>query len=350
MSTATLTPTTTKPPRYPWRTVRHDGTINHYGNEMNRAKGARKHADTDNKPVSVERWTEDKGWHRDLLPGPHAELIGGPDDMRVFHLPEIGLVNEDGTVSAACEAIVGLRRERRCGVVPVVGDTAHCGTHQHLYRQANGIAEPERPPVTPVVVEDVTDGVPVLAEPADLSQLAAADGAVTVKVVCEPNMINEGSGVFASYLGRLAFGRETTGILYWSGDHSNVYTVQLRPIGEHDDAHETLRQARRITDGRRRHRAVKRAKDQIKARRTAATVLVDLEISNQYELHGHVTSFGWRIEVPAPPADRDSEEFDQWAYWQLSQRTGVGRVGGDSWYRGDVTWSSDATLIGHTFG
>jgi hypothetical protein len=348
MSTATLTPTattTSKPPRYPWRTIRHGGKVNNYGSEATRAKGARRLADVDGKPVICERWTEDKGWHRDLLPGGAAEMFDGGARFRV---PEIGMVEADGTVQPSCQNVSGLYTKYRCGGVPVVEGTGYCLTHQHVYRRINGIPEPA-PTRTIVTPEDLYQGAGVLTEPlTDPRGAADADGIVTVKVLCEAESINEGSDVFASHLGQRAFGQETPGIKYWSGDYSNVYTVQL-DLNHDTDPREALRQARTITDGRERHRAVKRAKDMIRAARNRPTVIIDLEINNSYELYNDVTSYVWRAEVPTPPANENTEEYREWEYDQLTSRTGIGRPRGNSWYSGEITWASDPALIGREF-
>lgn len=72
-------------------------------------------------------------------------------------------------------------------------------------------------------------------------------------------------------------------------------------------------------------------------------VTVTLAIENTYSLYPtqwtHPT-----VTVPAPPA-KDTPEYDEWAWEQIYDHTGVGHTDGDSWYDVEVTASSHPDLL-----
>lgn len=82
---------------------------------------------------------------------------------------------------------------------------------------------------------------------------------------------------------------------------------------------------------------------------TEATITISLEIENAYELYDDVTTYETDVTMPAPPADEDSQEYEDWAYTHIFALTGVGHEDGDSWYDVTVTACSDPALIGRTF-
>jgi hypothetical protein len=343
--------TTTKPPRYPWRITRADGSVNHYGSEARRNSGARNHADTDQKPVTCERWTAERGWF--------ADLVGtGTEQSRSFerHLVDgVGWVNDSGVVEPSCQCVSGTRAPFRCGMVPVVDQTGYCLGHQHVYRLVNGIPEPPRPRRN----APVETGNPVVAAPLSDAQLCAIaeDGTVVVDVRCDDLSTyieahpgaqpQEGHGDFARYLGERITGRAIPGIIYFeAAPRSTTYTVRFDL-----DPDVYLRQARQVNGGRDRHGAVKHARDRRRAalKHEARGVVVDLEIDNEYELYPDVTSYVHHARIPSPPAEHDEVAYGNWKYPQLVDRSDTGRYRGDSWYRGEITWASDPALIGRTF-
>jgi hypothetical protein len=357
MSTATLTPTTTmtaKPPRYPWRTIRHDGTVNHYGSQENRAKGARKWSDADQEPVRMERWTPERGWHVDITGHGTPELDyaePSPDGFDFgWMVQSLGWI-KDGVAPPICQQVGGLRVQYRCLAVSHE-KTGYCIGHQHVYRSINGIPEPAPQPRDDDDDES-TDHHLRAGGPLTGSELKAmADDAdfVTVDVACPSEVIKVGTDAFAAYLGERVTGRRTFGLRYWVNGYDNVYAVTIDLLAE-QDPHDMLREARALTDGRARHRAVKRARDLIRAqrRRRVPNVVVDLKIENGYELYNDVTSYVWHAVVPAPPADRDSVAYQEWESEYLFDLTGTGRLRGDSWRSGVITWSSDPALTGLEF-
>jgi hypothetical protein len=79
-------------------------------------------------------------------------------------------------------------------------------------------------------------------------------------------------------------------------------------------------------------------------------VIVSLVVKNTYERYEDVVITVTDVVIPAPPADVDSEEYDDWAYEHIHDRyTGVGHTDGDSWYDVRITDSSDPELVGRTF-
>lgn len=80
------------------------------------------------------------------------------------------------------------------------------------------------------------------------------------------------------------------------------------------------------------------------------SITVSLVVENSYELYEDVTTTFTDVTMPAPPADRDSETYEDWAYTHIfCEYTGVGHTAGKSWYDVEVTACSDPTLIGVTF-
>ena len=335
----------TRAPRYLWRTIRADGTVNHYGSQARRNAGARKHADTDQRPVTCERWTAERGWY--------ADLAGTSPDRRLVE--GLGWVNGSGVVEPSCQSVSGLRKLYRCGIVPVVDATGYCPGHQHVYRRVNEIPEPPRPR-RPTLVENGYHTVHARLCESELCALAVG-GTVTVNVRCEelhtysethPGAhLQEGHADFARYLGERITGHAIPGITYWeAAPGSTTYTVRfdLSP-----DVY--VRQARRLTSGRGRHGAVKHARDQRRAalKREARGIVVDLEIENEYELYPDVTSYVHHARIPAPPCQHDEAAYNTWQYEHLHGHTGTGRPRGDSWYDGEITWASDPAMVGQRF-
>jgi hypothetical protein len=80
-----------------------------------------------------------------------------------------------------------------------------------------------------------------------------------------------------------------------------------------------------------------------------SAITVSLQIENKYELHEDVTTTVTDEVIPAPPADRKSQAFEDWAYKHIYAFTGVGHEDGDSWYDVVITACSDPTLVGLTF-
>lgn len=78
-------------------------------------------------------------------------------------------------------------------------------------------------------------------------------------------------------------------------------------------------------------------------------VIVSLHIENTYELYEDVDTHVTDVVIPAPPADVDSKEYEEWAYDHINCYTGVGHTDGDSWYDVEITASSDPELVGRTF-
>ena len=83
----------------------------------------------------------------------------------------------------------------------------------------------------------------------------------------------------------------------------------------------------------------------------AGSITVSLEIDNKYELYADVTTHATDVQVPAPPIEVDSEEYEEWAEDHIYAETGVGHEDGDSWYNVEVTASSHPHLlaVGATF-
>lgn len=81
------------------------------------------------------------------------------------------------------------------------------------------------------------------------------------------------------------------------------------------------------------------------------TITISLEIENTYELEEYddETTTVTDAVMPAPPADRDSQAFEDWADEHIKPLTGTGQTRGDSWYDVEVTACSDPTLVGHEF-
>jgi hypothetical protein len=81
----------------------------------------------------------------------------------------------------------------------------------------------------------------------------------------------------------------------------------------------------------------------------SGAVILNLYIENRYELYGRIDTKVTGVVVPAPPADEESVEYDDWAYDNINCYTGTGHTKGDSWYDVKVTASSDPALVGRTF-
>jgi len=83
---------------------------------------------------------------------------------------------------------------------------------------------------------------------------------------------------------------------------------------------------------------------------TGPTITVSLTVENAYELYPDVTAYVIDAVIPAPPADRQSTDYDDWSYEHIYEAfTGVGNDSGDSWYDVTVTACSDPRLVGETF-
>lgn len=80
-----------------------------------------------------------------------------------------------------------------------------------------------------------------------------------------------------------------------------------------------------------------------------ADFTISLEIENAYELYEDETTHVNDLVLPAPPDDRESPEFEQWAEEHIQPLTGVGHTDGNSWYDVTVTACSDESLVGHNF-
>lgn len=82
-------------------------------------------------------------------------------------------------------------------------------------------------------------------------------------------------------------------------------------------------------------------------------IVVSLEIENSYELYPNVQTTATDIEMPAPPADVDSPEYQEWSEDFIYAETGVGdtHTKGDAFYDVVVTASSHPDLlpVGTTF-
>ncbi len=76
---------------------------------------------------------------------------------------------------------------------------------------------------------------------------------------------------------------------------------------------------------------------------------VSLTIENGYELYDDVTTRVVDALITPPPADVDSDEYQDWEQTQIIRWTGVGHTTGDSWYDVTVTACSDPALIGKAF-
>jgi len=82
----------------------------------------------------------------------------------------------------------------------------------------------------------------------------------------------------------------------------------------------------------------------------AGAVIVSLRVENSYEMYEDVTVEIKGVVVPTPPADVDSEEYQEWAQDNIiDPYTGVGHEDGDSWYDVEITASSDPALVGRKF-
>lgn len=79
-------------------------------------------------------------------------------------------------------------------------------------------------------------------------------------------------------------------------------------------------------------------------------IRVSLHVENTYELYPDVEREFTDEMIPAPPADRTGEAWNEWARVNIYDRfTGVGHTDGDSWYDVAITACSDPTLVGLTF-
>lgn len=76
---------------------------------------------------------------------------------------------------------------------------------------------------------------------------------------------------------------------------------------------------------------------------------ISLTIENGYELYEDVTTRVIDALILRPPADVDSDAYQDWVQEQIIRWTGVGNEDGDSWYDVTVTACSDPDLIGKEF-
>ena len=72
-------------------------------------------------------------------------------------------------------------------------------------------------------------------------------------------------------------------------------------------------------------------------------VEVTLDIDNYYD--GDKIRTVVETEIPAPPEDKDGDEYQDWEYDHVFEHTGTGRTDGDSCYFVTVTKSSRPDLI-----
>ena len=73
------------------------------------------------------------------------------------------------------------------------------------------------------------------------------------------------------------------------------------------------------------------------------TIALKLEIDNVYE-DEKIRTFV-ETQVPEPPLDRDSTEYEEWEQDYIFSTTGTGRTEGDAGYFVTVTDSSRPDLI-----
>ena len=73
-------------------------------------------------------------------------------------------------------------------------------------------------------------------------------------------------------------------------------------------------------------------------------ITLKLKIENTYELYDDVTTFP-TVTCPPPPADRDSEAYDEWKQQHIGGVCGVGNERGDAWYDVTVLESSHPDLV-----
>lgn len=73
-------------------------------------------------------------------------------------------------------------------------------------------------------------------------------------------------------------------------------------------------------------------------------IVVTLDIDNFYEDDENVQTTV-HTEIPAPPLDVDSSEYDDWKYDHIFEHTGTGKPEGDSGYFVKVVSSSRPDLL-----
>jgi len=73
-------------------------------------------------------------------------------------------------------------------------------------------------------------------------------------------------------------------------------------------------------------------------------IAVTLEIDNIYE-DGEQIQTVVQAEIPAPPTDKDSGEYEDWEYDHIFEHTGTGKEEGDAGYFVKVTASSRPDLL-----
>ncbi|TQS42835.1 hypothetical protein [Cryptosporangium phraense] len=79
-------------------------------------------------------------------------------------------------------------------------------------------------------------------------------------------------------------------------------------------------------------------------------IRLSLHVENAYELYPDAECDFTDVMIPAPPAQRCGEGWDEWAYTNVFVPfTGVGHTDGDSWYDVAITACTDPTLVGQTF-
>lgn len=75
---------------------------------------------------------------------------------------------------------------------------------------------------------------------------------------------------------------------------------------------------------------------------------VTLHIENHYELHGMVETTA-TATIPVPPADEDSDAYDDWSQRHIFAVTGTGHTDGNAAYFVRITASTVPALIGRQF-
>ncbi|MET0711071.1 MAG: hypothetical protein ABWZ30_01005 [Jiangellaceae bacterium] len=308
--------TTEKAPGFTWRTTRGpagDGKVNRYGTEARRDQAAQRWADADQQPVAREHWTPEAGWVTDPATPP------------------------------MCQCWSGNRKQYRCHCDAIDG-TGYCLTHQHIYRQVNGIAEPPRPPRAAPQRPDRAElpELTVPAQPYRNTVLDAEDGDTVVFY-------------------DTAEQRDADAIALAEAHQAIVHSARF--VAD-DDRIRTVEQARWLSAGWLTEAHITPDADEY--------VTVDLRIVNTYEdLAGGydedgeydegdeddnaiITVFDG-VRIPAPPlqpmderpdGDPEVEAFDYWLQTHIFAWTGVGISEGDSWYDVTVTFSADSSLLG----
>ncbi|WP_432830838.1 hypothetical protein [Dactylosporangium sp. CA-092794] len=75
---------------------------------------------------------------------------------------------------------------------------------------------------------------------------------------------------------------------------------------------------------------------------------VTLHIENHYERYGMVETTA-TVTIPVPPADQDSDAYDDWCQEHIFAATGTGRTDGDAAYFVRITASTVPALLGREF-